>query len=309
MNRESNHVPSNNLKVFIAFFIAAAMFCGTTVQAALTYYEGFAYGPTDGSLAGANGGIGFSGPWTSGNPGITYSSVGLTFSDLSVSGGMVTATGTDGIGNAIFYRPLTSTLNGVYYGSFLSQIVNANSSAVELGMAIGPENSFPGTGSNSFGILVSGHGNGLIVNEGSSFQGNGDTVNQGENYLTLFKIDTIAKTIQAWLLSAAQYDNFKVGGITEDQLNAAQLGTGSSQLWARASVTGMDSITASYLNIYQDAFGGVSAALAEDEFRLSNTSLNEVTPAIPEPGSTLLLFVGLSVLGMTRKQKGAATLL
>jgi autotransporter-associated beta strand protein len=94
----------------------------------------------------------------------------------------------------------------------------------------------------------------------------------------LFKIDTVANTTKGWLLSAGQYDSFKGGGITEAELDAATLGTGNNQLWARASVTGSESITASHLNIYLNAFGGVSATLAEDEFRLSNTSLDEVTP-------------------------------
>src|SRR2546428_11716379 len=76
----------------IATLLAAAALCITTAHAAIIYYEGFNYGAADGSLAGQNGGTGFSGPWTSGNPGITYASAGLSFSDLSVSGGSVTAT-------------------------------------------------------------------------------------------------------------------------------------------------------------------------------------------------------------------------
>src|SRR5207302_2967607 len=107
------------------------------------YYEGFDYGAANGSLAGQNGGTGFSGVWTPSNPGITYASTGLSFSDLRVSGGSVTATGTDGIGNALFYRPLTSTLSGVYYGSFLTEVVNTSQFAIQNGMALGPPNSPP----------------------------------------------------------------------------------------------------------------------------------------------------------------------
>ena len=91
---------------FFATILFVSMVAATTAsKAANIYYEGFDYGAANGSLAGQNGGTGFAGAWTSGNPGITYASTGLSFSDLSVTGGSVTATGTDGIGNALFYRP------------------------------------------------------------------------------------------------------------------------------------------------------------------------------------------------------------
>jgi autotransporter-associated beta strand protein len=271
-------LPSNrcHITTVIATLLTAAALCITTSDAAIIYYEGFNYGAVDGSLAGQNGGTGFSGAWTSGNPGITYASAGLSFSDLSVSGGSVTATGTDGIGNAIFYRPLTSTLSGVYYGSFLSQVVNTSQFFISNGMALGPQNTFPGT--DGFGILAPFNADALAVNQGTSITFNGSTLNIGQIYLILFKIDAVANTTKGWLLSAGQYDTFKVGGITEAELDAATLGTGNNQLWARASVTGSESVIASHLNIYLNAFGGVSATLAEDEFRLSNTSLDEVSP-------------------------------
>jgi hypothetical protein len=296
--------PSNRCKIVIIIIVTlvtVTLLRATTAYAATVYYEGFDYGAANSSLTGQNGGTGFSGAWTSGNPGITYASSGLSFSDLSVSGGSVTATGTDGIGNAISYRPLTNTLSGIYYGSFLTQIVDTSQFEVSNGMALGPENTFPTASATAgFGVLAP-HTNGaLLVDEGSSVAFNGGSLNIGQTYLALFKIDTAANTTTGWLLSAAQYDMFKVGGITQAELDAATLGTGSSQLWARASVTGSESVTASHLNIYLNAVGGVSATLAEDEFRLSNASLNEVTPAVPEPRSVVLILIGIGLLAAPR---------
>jgi hypothetical protein len=196
----------------IGILFTAAVLQTTMARAGTTYYEGFDYGAASGSLSGQNGGIGFSGPWTSGNPGITYASTGLSFSDLSVSGGSVAATGTDGIGNALFYRPLTTT----HYGSFLTEVVNTSQFAgISNGMALGPQNTFPGASTTGFGILSPMNQDALLVNADSDFTLNGSTLNIGETYLVLFRIDTTAKTTTGWLLSAGQYDTFKIGGITE----------------------------------------------------------------------------------------------
>ena len=274
---DPHQTASRSIITSIIALIIAAIVGGRTAHAEIIYSEGFAYGGSNGTLAGKNGGTGFSGAWTQGNAGITYAFPGLTFSDLSVSGGMATSTGTNGIDNSHFQRPLAGTLSGIYYGSFLSRIAATTSSGVDVGIAIGSQNSIPGN--DGFGILAPKNGTALAVNEGNVEASNGTALNQGQTYLTLFKIDTVTMTMTAWLLSEAQYNAFKVGGITEAKLNIALLGTGTSQLWARASVTGTESIAASYLNIYQHAAANVSTATLDiDELRLSNECLDEVCP-------------------------------
>ena len=288
----------------VAIIVTAVLLRTTTTYADTVYSESFNYGAINGSLADQNGGTGFSGAWISGNPGITYAAAGLTFSDLSVSGGSVNATGTDGIGNALFHRALSSTLSGVYYGSFLSQVVNTSLPWISGGMALGSQNSFPGMG--GYGILAPANASALGVSAGRPFTQSGSTLTVGQTYLTLFKIDTAAMTTTGWLMSADQFDIFKVGGITDAELNDASLGTGSTQLWARTISTDpaygpFAPEAPTHLNIYLNAFAGVSATLAADEFRLSETSLNEV---IPEPSTGLLVVLGLSGLLLKRRKTG-----
>ena len=96
---------------------AVSTLCGlgllaNNTLAALIYSEPFDYGSIDTPLAGKNGGLGFSGTWAEQNPGIVYKTASLSFSDLPVSGGSAYATGTDGIGSALLYRPLAAPLNG-----------------------------------------------------------------------------------------------------------------------------------------------------------------------------------------------------
>jgi hypothetical protein len=260
----------------------AGLICILFSQAApatIVYSESFSYGTTNGPLAGMNGGTGFSGPWTVTNPEIpviTYAPASLTFSDLNVSGGSATAT--NGFFSALLSRPLTSPLTGVFYGSFLSQIVDSNIPAALLsGMALGPQDSFPVFEPN-FYVLTPGGNSALAINAIDADTINGSILNVGQTYLTLFKIDTAAKTATGWVMSSAQYDNLKGGGFTETELDSATLGAGGSQLWARATTTGVQTIPApTHLNVlFQNAPSGGTGTLAQDELRLSNSSLNEV---------------------------------
>ena len=258
----------------------AAIACGTSAQAGIIYSESFDYGATDGALAGKNGGTGFSEAWTAGNPGISYAGTGLSFSELSVSGGMVTATGANGVGNAKFARRVaTTSQTNVYYGSFLTQIVNTSQFRVKSGMGFGSQNA--SFSSNSFKILTPDNDSALRLDDRNS----GSSLTIGQTYLTLFKINTLAGSTTVWLLSEAQFDVFKGGGITEAELDTVAIGTGPSQLWARSSVIG-GSVPGElgfgfFLNIIMNIDTGVSATLAADEYRLADTSLNEVIFTVP----------------------------
>ena len=298
---ESGMSPRPHHRTALASTIAsifAAIVCGTSAHAAVIYSESFDYGATNGSLEGQNGGTGFSEAWTAGNPGITYSAAGLTFSDFSVSGGMATATGSNGIGSAILTRPLDNWLNGRFYGSFLSQVLATSEFSISSGMALGPQDI--SHGEKSLGILAPSNTDALMANSGDFNTSNGSTLTQGQTYLTLFKIGV--SEISGWTFSADQYDMFKIGGITEAELNSADIGTGNSQLWARASVS-HSTFTMSHLTILMNATDGVNATLASDEFRLSDTGFNEILIAIPEPSSMALLALGAGLLTASRRRR------
>lgn len=282
--------------------------------AALIYSEAFDYGGFDGPLAGKNGGLGFSGAWTEQNPGIAYKAASLSFSDLPVSGGSAYATGTDGIGSALLYRPLTAPLNGSYYGSFLSRSVVSNYPAgtlVDIGVSHGGFfNPFPHMG--NYAVTAPGFSQGVAVSAGSMPAQSGAPLNNDRTYLTLFKIDTAAQANKAWVLTSEQYDLFKTGGLTEAELDAAPVGDNSGQVWGRSSVTytGPTPLIASNLSVFLNAFGGVSSALAVDELRLSSSSLDEVTIGsfakpilrIAKSGNIMLLVWNTNFPGFTLEQ-------
>lgn len=259
-------------------------------------------------------GLVFRGAWTEQNPGIVYKAASLSFSDLPVSGGSAYATGTDGIGNALLYRPLAAPLNGTYYGSFLSSCIVSNYPAgtlVNIGISHGGfSNPFPHAG--NYAITTPGFSQGVAVSAGSVPTQSGAPLNNDRTYLTLFKIDTAAQSNKAWVLTAEQYDLFKTGGLTEAELDAAPVGEQSGQVWGRASVnyTGPIPLIASNLSVFLNASGGVSSALAVDELRLSSASLDEATLGsfakpvlqIAKSGNIMLLVWNTNFPGFTLEQ-------
>lgn len=68
---------------------AAAMSLPLSLSAALSVYEPFNYTAAS-TLAGQNGGTGFSGAWTAGTGSSTVSNPGLTYSGLTVVGNRAT---------------------------------------------------------------------------------------------------------------------------------------------------------------------------------------------------------------------------
>jgi hypothetical protein len=111
----------------------------------------------------------------------------------------------------------------------------------------------------------------------------------GTTYLVLFSANLIdsTPTVTMWVLNSAQFDTFKSGGLTEAELNSAAIGTGSSDVWGRSTVTGTDATLDLTNNVKFMAYGGFESGTAPttrvsfDEFRLSQTSLNDVAPVQP----------------------------
>jgi hypothetical protein len=288
----------------------------TGARAAIIYSEPFDYGNSNATLAGLSGGTGFSTAWMQQNPGIVYTPTGLTFSDIPVSGGSAYATGTNDIPNALLYRSLTNTLGGTYYGMYLTSAIQSNSASIDelmAGIALNAPPQAPFPGFSGYGIQSPFNSNGLAV---TAFSGarSGDAPDQGQTYLVLFKLDTVAEVLTAWVLSPAQYDSIKTNGITETTLDAPAVGNASNQIWAWATATnsmlGMP-ITASQIGIYMEAPGGVGASFAMDELRLSDTSLaeaisgNQPSLQIAQSGGVALLSWSTNFPGFVLQQTSA----
>lgn len=111
--------------------------------------------------------------------------------------------------------------------------------------------------------------------------------------LVLYKVTNLnaasgSSVATQWVLSNAQYLTHKRGGLIEAELNAATLGTGAAQVMQRGSVTNTapaQALPRFAANGHLVLFSAVSDAgqvrVFYDELRISNASLDDVTPLGP----------------------------
>jgi len=296
--------------------IVGVLAMASGASAALIVYEGFDYGPDDkATLVGESGGVGLAGSWmywTDSAGDERYEADGLSFSDLPVTGGRAELY-VNYIKKGTLGRALGVSRTGTIWGSYLFS-----------------SDRDPGTVKAASGVTAS------RVYNGSDFDGNmlftanatsfdrwsgdlrlsqavwshnpGTALAQNEIGLVLFKVEGLApfsgaRTITGWILNVAQYDNFKSGGVTEAELNAAALGTAATEVLQRHTVSGNAAsrfTTADFLCL--NTYDGI-VWRSYDEIRFSDSSLAETLTlpvVIPEPAG--LGLVGLALLAVRRKR-------
>jgi autotransporter-associated beta strand protein len=269
-----------------------ALTVSSRAQASLVVYEGFSYPAQsdNAALASAafNGGIGLSGTWAGSGK---YRTAGLSFSDIAVAGGCA-----QGANAEIYYRKLNVNQTGTIWGSFLfksvsavdtttnlssfvvSKKANGNDWQIETNFGVTPKR-YNGTNAD---IRLGGNTNPPDVANNTG----GVAVAQNTTYLVLFKIQSLtpsgggatSQTLTSWILSAAQYDNFKSGGLTEAELNAASQGAGAANVMQKTTLTATQKASFS-VNDYVTLQSNNVGDYMHDEIRFSDASLAEVAPS------------------------------
>ena len=276
----------------MALGAALALAVPIPARASLIVSEGFNYpGQADNAALGAaafNGGTGLDTNWLGSGK---YRSTGLTFSDLAVTGGCA-----QNSSSQIYYRKITVNQTGTLWGSFLFKSVGVVDTTTTLLSYVVNSNAGGGDyqGSTKFGVTPKRYqataGDIRLGGDGSNptAQNNvgGTSVTQGVTYLVLFKVENLiasggtatSQTITSWILSAAQYDNFKSGGLTEAELNAATQGSIATNVTQRTTMTATKKASFS-TNDYLTVQSNNAGDFMNDEFRFSDASLAEVAPA------------------------------
>lgn len=259
--------------------------------------EPFAYGAASGALAGKNGGSGFSGAWA-GNAAFTYNPTGLTLGTLQAQGGAASYASTES--TIKIQRPFgAGALAGTVYGGYLFRVVSRSDPFNNASLFLGQANDGDAEASFDFKTPTNSSVSPAFaviedLNSGPSdnLVGAEPAPAVGTTYLALFKVNPAGTARwDAWILTAPQYNSFVAGGLAESVLNAAAIGTGPGNVWARGSASGavaVDPMT--HLGLFSFTPGDVTVTF--DEIRISNTSLLEAAPAVPEPASLGLLAVG-----------------
>ena len=106
----------------------------SAASAALTVYDGFAYGASSGDLTGKNGGTGFSGAYTDSGNSTIYTTTGLTYGTLETAGG-TSLTADGGTATTLNFRGFTAISSGETWISFLAQRNGAASTTTFAGLS------------------------------------------------------------------------------------------------------------------------------------------------------------------------------
>jgi hypothetical protein len=300
----------------VPFVFSLALLTAISARATLVAYEGFDMGASAGSLSGKAGAtsIGFDaagwGSLTAGNA--LYETAGLTFGSgantLLTTGGNGRINGDPSLAARIS-RGLNATVTGTVWGSYLVNRAFDPSDEQDIIHLFVNQNAGASANDNNAEFVTSADEfnsnlGGLRGKNTPSFPNynTGSPLTNGQTYLVLFKATNLggttgAASVNEWILSSGQFDTFKPGGLTEAELNGASTGTSSSSILQRGSISYTPSgayprVTAADV-ITLMTFRDVQARY--DEIRLSNASLDEVSP-VPEISSILL--VGLVSLGL-----------
>jgi hypothetical protein len=262
-----------------------ALGCPARCRADLFLYEGLNYGAVDGDISGKGGNeLGFTSaePWKAGGAG-TYKAAGLTFGPLVTSGGSLFLASNVGGGA---YRGLNVSPAGDVFGGFLfslCQFGGSSQGSICFGATTGIWD--PGLRFRPFTGTAASIADPSNVVTSSSAAG----YTSNTTYLALFKIADVgggsSHTFKMWVLSASQFANFKSSGLTEAALNAATVGTGSANLFAKVSppaYSGAVPLNAADYLVHRVSNDGGTTQISFDEYRLG-ASLDDVTPCYSVP--------------------------
>ncbi|MFV1968535.1 MAG: hypothetical protein ACC628_24190 [Pirellulaceae bacterium] len=306
---------------WLALLLGLACFtAGPVAMGELVISEPFAYDVGD--LLGQNGGTGWGSAWdvfiSSGQTGsATVESGSLAFSDYATSGNRLRMSSSDSAdpNSTKYVRPFRTTgaegvTSGDLWVSFLYQRIDDasqwtgvlqngwSSDGAQLGIRV---NNNPGihfrmrpNKETSAGIYVR-YGDTGVTNAGDGTQTSVD----GNTYLfvTQFKdvnTDTIKPQIAAtmWMLSEADYDAVKGGGLLNDNYTLKAVAPDFSEsAWGLEPASDLR-----LLHLYRRTFANENHAFVEDldELRFGNTLADVGLPAvgIPEPSTLLLAVIG-----------------
>jgi hypothetical protein len=308
--------------------MVATIVCAAGAADADVLYDGFDYGQTDGALVGlGTAADGWGGAWEDGNSATAWAANYQT-GGLGIGSGLTTLVANGG--NA----QVTGETSGNQYGRYGRKIGRIDSQNIDWTNVYGSylvridsRESTPDDDEDYYvlqtAIQTSVNDNGgsaefsadnkawdapevrATIGSNKSLAGAGMGV--GTTYLMLFAAeglgDTSTPALSIWLLTSDQFDNFKAEGLTKAELDGASEGALATDVTAKASVSGGDAdfLTDQYLQFFHYGRSGLAIEMQYDEIRLSDESLDAVTPVIPEPATMAVL--GLGGLAMLRRRR------
>ncbi|MGC9261496.1 MAG: PEP-CTERM sorting domain-containing protein [Phycisphaerae bacterium] len=258
---------------------------------------------------------------------MTYSSTPLAVGNLAVSGGSVVFnSGSAPFGELSLSAQISaSTTATTIYGSYVFQVAAAGSSSNQpvSGVAIGPSGGYDKKSLLWPSLQSYGNANAEVeVNPTEAWGAgvaavlNGPAISSNTPYLTLFEASGVGASsgtlsMSEWILDAAQYNYFTADGdLTPQALSAASTGTLGDDVLQSGTVSApltsaSPSLNGQYLSLFGYAAGttGAGSEVTFGEYRISDSSLSQAAPAVPEPATLgLVAMGGLGLLLLKRRK-------
>lgn len=309
-------LPSLRIRSLVLTGLLASGWTGALHASSLVYesFSGYAAGNMGGQTI---TGSGLSGNYANGGAGaITYDSNGLAFSNLAVTGGSITNAGG---GGSFIGASLSGSAGGTLYTSYLVRF-NADpnvavTTAAQIGLNSGTTT---GGGTRYFNVMADSPAAGSVVpGFGYNFGATGETAANAlvanTTFMVIAEINNVGAALSGgtvgsgtvWVLSESQFNSFKPGGFTSAELNAAAVGLGGADVWARYTTatpvtTGTYAYTGAALQLSLTPLSTSTSNM--DEVRWG-TTLDDVTPlAVPEPGAWAMAMCAAVALTGFRKR-------
>ncbi len=303
--------------------LGSALLVPEALRAELLVYEGFnnyASGSLSGQLISSETvGLNTGTQITSAGAGAlanVFNSVGMSFSDLAVSGGSGLYSSPTGGASYIGFAYSGPTATGTVYSSYLTNIQTPQNAASSVGLRVNTTSTTGGAGSYFYALADAVNsvntGNQYDASAGTAFSAQSLALNT--TYLVIGRFSRVGESLSAatpgqgttFVLTSEQFDTFKSGGITDEELDGAPVGSGPGDVFSRVSdanvTNGAFNVLAAGRGIqFGPGNAGVSQTVAYDEFRFG-TTLGDVT-AIPEPGTAATFFAGAALLAGLRRRR------
>ncbi len=306
-----NAYPLYTLGVSASLFAVSLMHS----QAALLVYEGFDYttGSTLSNITPNASTVGLDTTTAYSGSGVANYTVqsGLTFGPLTTSGGSISALGSTSVGAAkLSLNSYVGTLWSSYLVNFssvandamgngaLTRVANNNSNNAERFNSYADSRVSSGSPTTNLGIAYNAATN---ITVGTT------ALSLNTTYILISKYTNVGSSVNAgtgtgtlYALSLSQFNSFLSAGGSETWLNAATIGTGTSDVTGRVSSINNAGSTYLFQSGAYAQFINVNDSVTFDELRYGST-LTDVVP-VPEPGTLGLVALGVGTAFLFRRK-------
>jgi acyl-CoA thioesterase I len=221
----------------------------------------------------------------------------LTFGNLKVTGGRAIYSSAVGAPSYIGYRYSGAAFSGTLYTSFLVRLETAPNGPSSVGLRVNQSNNSSGSSACFYSLaeIQSGTSTGVQYENTTGVTASAVSLPTQEIFLVIGRFTRTGQslapetpgTATLFVLTQGQFEFFRTGGFSDQELDLADIGGGNQQVFSRVQDSPVTSGTFNQLTTgcgIQFGVGnaGSNQVVSYDEIRMA-ASLDEVLPVISTP--------------------------